>query len=201
MDSIVKYEMSPHLTIWEHGLNVARWLLPGPLDWLIDWFFHAFALTALRSFPKEISTLTAVGSWLNENKEDATTIRDRHRWERQAEMSGHLPSSTDNTVAIRSQFLFNKPRKCAPRPPALPITSMSAVLGRRGEEGWQQWLPCRRGMPPSSVSHAAEGWSSVATHRRMLTLPPLQVAHASSFTCDTAAAMTNSGFYILRLVR
>lgn len=48
--------------------------------------------------------------------------------------SWHLPSSTDNTVAIKSQFLLNKPLKCAPRPSALRITSMANCLGRRGEE-------------------------------------------------------------------
>lgn len=113
------------------------------------------------------STLTAVGSWLNENKEDATTIRDWHHQKRRTETSWHLPSSTDNTVAIRSQFLFNKPLKCAPRPPALPIPSMSDFLGRRGGIATMAPVQTRN---PGSVSHAAdaaEGWSSVATHRRM----------------------------------
>lgn len=125
-------------------------------------------------------------------------------------MSGHLPSSTDNTVAIRSQFLFNKPRKCAPRPPALPITSMSALLARRG--GMATMAPVQTRDPAElrvTRSRRSRGMEqrcyapedAAVGVRRMLTLPPLQVADASSFTCDTAAAMTNSGFYILSLVR
>lgn len=90
-----------------------------------------------------------------------------------ADTSRHVPSSTEPSVATSSQFLFSKPLRCTPRPAAL--TSMSEE-----EWEWEQWLPCRPGLAPRSVSHAAaaaEGWRSVATLRRMQTAapPPPQV--------------------------
>lgn len=95
-----------------------------------------------------------------------------------ANMSRHVPSSTEETVAIRSQFLFSKPLRCTPRPAAL--TSMSA------EEEQQQWLqesrraPCH--MQPTRLRDGGallccEGCG----HQTLQTaaLPPPQVSNPS----------------------
>lgn len=47
----------------------------------------------------------------------------------------HIPSSTDRTVASRSQFLFSKPLKFTPRRSLLPIMSMVLLsLQKKGEK-------------------------------------------------------------------
>lgn len=170
--------------------------------WSIRSFMPLVSLPCVNFLNRfQISTLTAVGSWLNANKEDATTMRDWHHWKRRTEMSWHLPSSTDDTVATRSQFLFNKPLQCAPRPPALPITSMADFLGRRG--GIATMAPVQTRNP--AALRVTRSWgmeqrcyapkdAAVGVWRGAVTLPPLQVSDAS-FTCDTAAGMINSGFY------